>query len=187
MQVNAAAAGAAVEFSIREAERMRLMMREMDRVNSVVREIERAEAATREILRADSLTREIDQANAMIRELDRANAVAGEMCQAKPELPADWLSNVRIPLKQRSWEDIPFPDFPKNRTLAEFQEMPDADIREFLDDNPSLISVQLALHELEMRRLDRATRPHWSVTPTFWLVLGSLVAAVVGVLLMIHW
>lgn len=187
MQARATAAGAALEFTIREAERARIMMREMDRVNSVVREIERAEAATREVLRAETMIREVDQANATIRELDRANAMAREIQATEFTLPDDWLENVRIPVKSIGSERLPLPEFPESRTLAEFQEMSDDEIRTFLDDNPSLVSVQLALHELAMRRLDRATRPHWSVTPTFWLVVASVAVAVIGVLLVIHW
>jgi hypothetical protein len=90
------------------------------------------------------------------------------------------LNDLRIPVDRM---EVNFPDFafPEGCTLASLQKMSDEEIQAFVDKNPSLIALQKALHELEMRRIDRATRPHWSVTWTFWLVLISTVIAAVGV------
>jgi hypothetical protein len=93
-----------------------------------------------------------------------------------------WLDNLQFPIERIK---APLPDFafPEGCTLAHLQQMSDDEIRAFVDGNPSLIAVQLVLHELAMRRIDRAARPHWSVIWTFWLVLASVLIGAIGVLL----
>jgi len=79
-----------------------------------------------------------------------------------------------------------------SRSLAELKRISDEEIRAFIDGDLSdgafipVIPIQMALHELAMRQIERATKPHWSVLWTFWLVLASFVTALVGVLLMLR-
>jgi hypothetical protein len=105
-----------------------------------------------------------------------------------------WINDLRIPVRRFDTllPEIKLPKIPASRALAELHQMSDDEIQNFLDSDLkdagplAIIAVQLALHELAMRRLDRATRPNWSQIWMFWLVVGSFIAAVITVLLMLR-
>src|ERR1043166_3973864 len=118
-------------------------------------------------------------------EIAMANAVPPPFGTPSEITLEDWtqrLNDLAVPV-DRMELDLPEYAFPQSCALARLEQMSDDEIRNFVDGNPSFIAVQLALHELAMRRIDRATRPHWSVESTFRLVVFSTVIGAIGLII----
>lgn len=189
------------EHLVRELERADRVRREIERVN---REVECAQRVTQELTASAGMARELHEINRltsevgdamrrdildgqhavqeMLREQEIARSILTAPIPKPPKLPGpdemmERLANLRIPV-ERFDLDLPEIEWPESRTLAEFQQMSDQEIRAFLDDHPSLISVQTGLHVLSTRELHRATKPHWSVGPTFWI---AVIATIIGI------
>jgi hypothetical protein len=107
---------------------------------------------------------------------------------AKPTSPdlMQLLGDAPFPVERFDLSEIPFPEFPESRTLAELQEMDDDELGEFLGGNVSVTTAMLGIRELTRRQLNEVTRPHWSVIWTFWLVLISAIIGAIGVYLMLR-
>jgi hypothetical protein len=196
---------------IRQAERMDRMLQEMDRVNRVdqmCRELrfqdEIARCAQPPCTTQELIERATRPFNSLIESQETlSRLMKGVVVTPPPALtfqdispsaimpedPMQWVNDIRIPV-ERIETDLPqfqLPDLPESRSLAELQQMSDNEIRTFLDGNISINTVQMALRILAMRHLERATRPHWSVTWTFWLVVASVIIGAIGVMLMLRW
>ena len=96
--------------------------------------------------------------------------------QFLPNLMSNMRFSVRLP-------KLTLPKFPDSRSLKQLEQMSDEEIRDFLGGNVHVNTVQMALHVLTTRKLAKLTRPHWSMTPMFWLVVASMIVGVIGVLL----
>lgn len=183
----------------REMERINRLTNEMDWINRITCEVSLYERAVYDLSPLENMVREQEAFSRRVQELTTPlpeftfrdlslpdiKPPAFTPPEITPEDSVRWLNDLRIPV-DRIEPHLPDFAFPKGCTLAALQKMSDGEIRDFLDGNPSLIAVQLALHELTMRRIDRATRPHWSVTWTFWLVLISAISSAITVFLMLR-
>lgn len=181
---------------IREMERVNRLTKEIDWTNRITHEVQPFEHTACElnpleniVHEQEALSRRIQELTAPLPEFRLPNVLLPDMAppvftppKITPEDSMRWLNDLRVPVDRM---EMHLPDFafPEGCTLARLRQMSDEDIQAFVDGNPSLIAVQKALHELEMRHIDRATRPHWSVTWTFWFVLISTIIGAIGVII----
>lgn len=155
------------------------MVARVDSTNRLISEVQQIERIRREIepITTQSLIAAQEAVSKVIKE-----AVA--LPQITPEESMRRLDDLRFPVN-RFDVDLPEFDFPKGQSLSALQQMSDEEIHAFLDDNPAPIAALKGLHELMKRHLNQVTRPHWSVSWTFWLVVASLIAALINIALML--
>lgn len=183
-----------------------LAEREAERIDRELRKTERADRILRELERADRLSRDLhgETASSMLskRPFDSLvdsqevlSRLAQEVLTPRTDLifsnhsppafsdPMKWLNDLRIPVKsmESQLSKLPLPEFPKNHTLAELEQMSDDEIRAVLNGNVSIKTVQLARHVREMRHLEQVMQPHWSLTPTFWWLVASVILTAIGI------
>jgi hypothetical protein len=178
------------ESTFREMDRMNSLTDHMERIDRMINPLKHIPSENAFEKMAADLTSDMERVDRLLNplkykaaELNPLEAVAERLdpCATMAESLFDRIANSEVLVTRPDF----FTDmqFPQSRTLAKLQQMSDDEIQAFLDDNPSLISVQLALHELQKRHLNKVTRPHWSVSWTFWLVVGSFITSIATLIL----
>lgn len=66
-------------------------------------------------------------------------------------------------------------------TPEEISEMSDGDLEKYLDSSAfGSMNRHLALEELTRRRLRSISKPHWTLTPAFWVIVATMIFAAIA-------
>jgi len=66
-------------------------------------------------------------------------------------------------------------------TPEEISKMSDGDLEKYLDSAAfGSMNRHLALEELTRRRLRSISKPHWTLTPAFWVIVATMIFAAIA-------
>lgn len=70
-----------------------------------------------------------------------------------------------------------------NTPLEVIEKMTDQELRRLLKEDMDIGLGMVILREINARDMKRLAKPHWSVTPNFWLTFIAAVSGVAGVVI----